>query len=283
MRYSLRTAFAAVLSLVCVGQTFGQSALVQFNPGSLASMQAGTPSALVLGSLTIYPGAQLDLTSGGLVLDAAKFTYYAPNGSGGYVAETGSTAVNDAIANMAPGGNGTISGQGGAAADGTNGVLSTVNLTNAAANAGLVGNISNAVTGYSTWRGVDLTQSAVTGMTDPYLIGYTYAGDSLMEGFADTSNYGAIKINQKNGATGVGWSGGDVYYEGFADSSDYGIINANFKNNLPALYPQPSSVGGVVSAPGGGAVAPVPEPGSVSLLIAALACVGLLVRRGVKA
>jgi hypothetical protein len=279
MRYSLRLALAAILTVVSAGTTFGQigspSAFVQFNPGSLTAMQAGSPSALVLSSVTIYPGAQMDLTSGGMVVDAQQFNYYAPNGSGGYALETGTVAINDAIANMF---GSPIQGQGGVTGDQTNGIFSSANV--GGANPGYIGFAENSNLQYNTWRGINLNESQVTSMGDPTLIGYAYAGDLYMEGYSDPGDLGVVAGNITDNNTNTSWLGGDIYYEGYADPGDLGVVAGNITDNPAALYPIPSALGGPVSAPSA-AISAVPEPGSVSLVIAGIGFIAILSRRRV--
>jgi hypothetical protein len=290
MRYLLRTALAALLTLICSGTTFAQTftATTQFVPGTATQVASSNfNSALVLSSLTIYPGALLDLTNGGMVVDAANVTYYAPNGSGGYSAETGPQALNDALANITGGnilnppyGQSNVNAPGAITGDGTSGITSTTPPANGSITVG-VGLISQANAQYNTWRGVNLNSSVVTGMTDPTLVGYAYAGDLFLEGYSDPSDLGTVASNIVANDTGTSWEDGDYNYEGYSDPSDLGSIASNIVANPTALYQVPSGIGSVVAPPKSG-VATVPEPSSLVLALTSLSFVALTLRRRVR-
>jgi len=291
MRYSLRVALATLLTLTGIGTAFAQySAETQFVPGTPAQVASpGFDSALVISSLTIYPGALLDLTNGGMVVDASKVTYYAPNGSGGYSQETGLKALNDALANMTGGnilnppyGQPSALSANAIEGDGTSGITSSTVTTMPGVTGGL-GMIPLSEAGYNTWRGVNLNSSVITSMADPVLVGYTYFGDLYLEGYADPADLSTVASNIEYGAgkSTTSWEDGDEYYEGYNDPSDLSTVAENIYMDPPSLYTVPSNAGTVVSPPPSSAISTVPEPGSAALLIAALISTAVLACRPV--
>jgi hypothetical protein len=271
------------------------AALVQLNFGSDADIAAGNvQSAMALGTVNIgadlngsgiqIPGqgnGVLDIGNGGLVVDAANFTFACPTPSGGVLVETGTTAVSDAIANMI---GDTLST--GASPNGLNGIMSSSQA--AQNNGGTFGigwaqdtpfdpsnpnnpNAQYGAYGYTNFRGVN---PLAHGFTDPVMIGYTYAGDIFMEGTLSGTDYSVISGNADTGIPGANWVGGDTFYDGEPNGTDVSVVSGMVDTGVAGLYPDPeftdtvgSGSGSPVSAPSALAVSAVPEPGSLSLIL----------------
>ena len=105
-----------------------------------------------------------------------------------------------------------------------------------------IGIIDNAVAQYPTFAGRTLGPAAEV------LARYTYYGDSNLDGDVTLADYALF-------GTGAGWYHGDFNYDGVVDTADVALINASYY----ALH---------------GEQAPpvMPEPGTLSLLAAGVAC-----------
>jgi hypothetical protein len=146
-----------------------------------------------------------------------------------------------------------------------------------------------ASTGNTSFGGVPLTGSTpgvVYAGTNSILVRQTYAGDTSLKGWVDTSDYGNWRTGYEaflaNSNSTQDWSQGDFGYTGHTDSSDYLVWRSGYEAYLASLStggnqlpgPQSVSVGGGGAMPAGSGATATPEPGSVVLLIAGLLGVG---------
>ncbi len=91
--------------------------------------------------------------------------------------------------------------------------------------------------------------------TDQVKVMATYPGDFNLDGVVDSQDQA---IWFANAFTGTTWQQGDANYDGVVDGLDRDLLLAHI--GLPAL----------AAAPPAGSAAPVPEPGTLTLLAAGL-------------
>jgi len=112
----------------------------------------------------------------------------------------------------------------------------------------------NSLIGVADWppgSGITVSHNAIIGK-------YTYFGDMNFDGQVTGDDYPAIDSNL--GTTpppGVAWFNGDANLDGIVTGDDYAVIDSNLGNGTN----NPLALGGI---------APVPEPGSIALVGAAL-------------
>jgi hypothetical protein len=247
---------AMVVALAVASQASAQSLL------QLAYNSAKDFGNVQLGGTGSGQGA-IDITNGAMIVNTAGFTFIPDQTAGnGYgfeygtpgVPETGDAAIHDAILEGLNAGNGGYE-------NGTNGIYSSVAATNTSF---MVGWLDNGVLGnaYSTFRGVTVPPNSS-------IIAYTYSGDTDLSGNVDSADL--INLgNNYNQSTGgyighVDWYDGDNDYSGNVGSAE--LINLGNNYNLPPIY----SAGPVVPA-ASAAIAAVPEPATVLLLVVAALC-----------
>jgi hypothetical protein len=171
-----------------------------------------------LDSLYVAPGAKLDLTNNGLVVDTTTYS-----------------DLDDLTALIKSGfANGTWTGPG-------------ITSSTAAANPGHALGIAKATDLFgnlpATWRGQTVD-------ADSGLIRYTWSGDANLDGTVDTLDFNSLAANF--GKTGQYWNKGDFNYDGVIDTLDFNSLAANFGHSLPteatassgagALVPEPSAI-----------------------------------------
>jgi hypothetical protein len=104
------------------------------------------------------------------------------------------------------------------------------------------------------------------------LIAFTRTGDANLDGVVNDDDVTIVGATYAPGVPQPSWALGDFDYNGFVDDDDVTLLGAFYDPSAPPLVS-----GGVVS---GEAVAAVPEPGTVVLIIAGLAAA--LVARTVR-
>ena len=90
------------------------------------------------------------------------------------------------------------------------------------------------------------------------LLMYTYAGDLNLDGLIDGADYGVIDNYVQFPGTS-GYSNGDINCDGMIDGADYGLID-----NAIQLQGAPFQAGTYPAV--AGALTPVPEPASPSII-----------------
>jgi autotransporter-associated beta strand protein len=139
-----------------------------------------------------------------------------------------------------------------------------------------LGVIQNTVDGVST-NGTQLytTFNGVKVYSNDVLVGYTYFGDTNLDGQVDGSDYSRIDaayLNNQNSSNPqmTGWYNGDFNYDGIIDGSDYTLIDNAYNTQGANLGggSNPSSGNFAETAaeiaPG---ISSVPEPAALGLLI----------------
>ena len=112
---------------------------------------------------------------------------------------------------------------------------------------------------WGTFYGVTVQPSWV-------LVHYTYDGDADFNGAVDFDDYGRIDAAFFNPAIPRVWANGDFNHDGDITFDDYGIIDATFfsQGTEPVQFSPGWPGPGIVGA---GSGAPVPEPGTLALLL----------------
>jgi hypothetical protein len=101
------------------------------------------------------------------------------------------------------------------------------------------------------------------------LVEYTYAGDADLTGAINGDDY--FRIDSGFLAHATGYDNGDFNYDGRIDADDYFIIDRNYtRQGAPFPSAAPLTLG---------AVAAVPEPGSIGLVMAAMTLAGVRRKR----
>ncbi len=129
---------------------------------------------------------------------------------------------------------------------------------------------SNANLGKTTFGGQAVTSSDT-------LVMYTYAGDANLDGKIDADDYFQIDSNYNKAPSTLNYYKGDFNYDGKINGDDYFIIDSNFvaqTTPFPAAAPLDSGGGAGLSG-----VAAVPEPASVTALLAVAGVASLRRRR----
>jgi hypothetical protein len=130
----------------------------------------------------------------------------------------------------------------------------------------------------------------MSGLTNSVVMRETYAGDTTLKGYVDTSDYGNWRTGYiaflANSNSTQDWSVGDFGYTGHTDSSDYLVWRSGYVAYLASLVPpgtgnqlpgpQSVSVGGGGPMPAGSSVTATPEPASLALLVAGVLGIGAL-------
>jgi len=202
----------------------------------------GTPPAVShVTSLSVAPGAVLDLTSNKLITASAVGML----GSGNTY--TGVTGLIQSGRNGGASGKWTGSGIVTSQTLATSGNLTGIGVATAAQAKDIT------ATQTALWAGQTVTGSDT-------LIMYTYGGDANLDGKVDFDDYGRIDFNVASGTSG--WSNGDFNYDGKINVDDYGIIDFNFPIQGA---PFSTTIAAMGSREAGGAriaaLLSVPEPG----------------------
>jgi hypothetical protein len=111
------------------------------------------------------------------------------------------------------------------------------------------------------------------------LVMYTYYGDASLDGQVDSSDYSRIDNGYLEQLTG--WQNGDFNYDGVVNGSDYTLIDDSFNNQGASLAADTANLvvaptAQIAGVPGTNAV---PEPGSMSMVMAGTALLGCRRRR----
>jgi hypothetical protein len=147
-----------------------------------------------------------------------------------------------------------------AAFGGTTGLFSSD--SNARSGATILALFDNSLVGATDWLGVPISPTATVGK-------YTFFGDANIDGQVTGDDYGVIDANlDTTPASGLEWLSGDMNLDGSVTGDDYGVVDANLGSGTT----DPFSPGATLSS-----LSAVPEPGSLTVLVAAGA--GMLMRR----
>ena len=142
-----------------------------------------------------------------------------------------------------------------------------------------VGVIQNNQSGTAIYNAGNLFHGVLNPSPGNLLLAYTYYGDTNLDGKVDGSDYSRIDAaylaDKTNPAAMTGWFNGDFNYDGVVNGSDYTLIDNAFNRQGAQLT---SELATATSQIANGA--PVPEPGSLTLL--AIGSAGLLRRRKQK-
>jgi hypothetical protein len=193
----------------------------------------GSPGTSRVTSLTISPGAKLDLADHDLIVTT-------PGATGSWTGSsyTGITAL-------------VASGRNGGAWDGSGIVTSDVRAVNNSDYCSLgIATASDAL-GIAATDTIVWSGQVVTGTNT--LVKFTYGGDANLSGEIDIDDYGQIDFNASLGGTLTGWFNGDFDYSGSVDIDDYGIIDFNIGIQGPPLVSSSTLIA-------------VPEASSISIL-----------------
>jgi hypothetical protein len=174
--------------------TLGENSRLTLLPGGEASR---------ITSLTLSPGAALDLTSGALVVD--------------YSGVSPAATIREAI----------LGGRGGPGMGASWTGPGITSSTAAAANqtapeSRSVGYAENALLPlgrYTNFRGVAVDDTAI-------LIAYTRTGDANLDGFVNDDDVTIVGATYAPGVTGAHWALGDFDYNGFVDDEDVTLLGA---------------------------------------------------------
>jgi autotransporter-associated beta strand protein len=232
-----------------------QSRFLTINGGELEVAVSGNTIANTsrVRSLTILPGAILDLTDNKLIV-ADPFQ---PNQTG-----TWTGTAYDGVSGLVDAGRGNA---GNALWDGSGVVTSD---TRAISNGDLV---SIGVAQVADARGIADTETTTfagqTVLGSDTLVMVTWGGDANLDGKINIDDYGRIDGNVGQSGSVFGWSKGDFNYDGKINIDDYGIIDGNINRQGT-----PFSTAGAAEG-----VAAVPEPAALALSLSLAA--GAVVRR----
>ena len=231
----------------------GPSLTVNGTGSIVVAAALAAPYALQVGSLSVYNGGLLDLTTNAIVVHSGSLSSVTTlvksgyngggwNGSTGIVSSAAAAGSNEAV-----------------------GVILNDNGTGTKTPLyGTGGSIAATFVGGATPVDADI------------LVRFTYYGDANLDGKVDGADYARIDagfLSQSTTTKLTGWYNGDFNYDGKVDASDYTLIDNAFNT-------QAAPVGGSIVATSTGEVAPaaaVPEPVTASLL--GLAAVGFVARR----
>jgi hypothetical protein len=116
----------------------------------------------------------------------------------------------------------------------------------------------------TTFRGQPVDSTAL-------LLAFTVTGDANLDGVVNDDDVTIVGAAYAPGVTNGSWASGDFDYNGFVDDDDVTLLGVFYDPSAPPLAPP--------EVPSAAAVAAVPEPGSLILLVLGLAGLGLFVRR----
>jgi autotransporter-associated beta strand protein len=119
---------------------------------------------------------------------------------------------------------------------------------------------------YGTGGEIANTFDGVTPVDGNILVGYTYYGDTNLDGAVDGSDYTNVDNGFNNHLTG--WVNGDFNYDGKVDGSDYTLIDNAYNMQGPSLGVNPAGLIASSTEQIAGSSA-VPEPTSLGLLVMA--------------
>jgi len=212
-----------------------------------------------IAALTVNSGGAVNASGSNMVVNAASVSV-----NGGKIDVAGNALVarsgtlGSPTANVYSGLTGSIqSGRNGGAWNG-NGIvtsmssakapnpITTLGIAKASDALHLVGSQTK------SWRGQTVDSNAI-------LIGYTFAGDTNMDGKVNADDYFQIDSNYGNPASTRGWFNGDFNYDGQINGDDYFLIDSAFADQgapfsgAPVLsgvssIPEPSSLASVLLA-----------------------------------
>jgi hypothetical protein len=183
-----------------------------------AKMSPNSPAGTsMLNSLSISPGASLDLTNNALVLSYTTL--------GTLLADIRQQRLDDLL------------------------------ITSLSAHGHALGYADNATLGKTIFGGQSVSPSSV-------LIGYTFAGDSNLDGVVNALDFNALSAGYGSGTV---WTQGDFNYDGAVNTIDFSVLATNFNQALPV-------------SPSAGLASLVPEPTST---LGALGLLTMMVRRRV--
>jgi hypothetical protein len=115
---------------------------------------------------------------------------------------------------------------------------------------------------FTTFKGKPVDDTSV-------IMAYTRTADANLDGRVDDNDVTIVGATYAPGVAGAHWFTGDFDYNGFVDDNDVTLLGAFYDPSAPA-----------VPAPAAGAVAAVPEPGAVWLLVCGcLATLAIAIRR----
>ncbi len=130
-----------------------------------------------------------------------------------------------------------------------------------------VGVVNNVDLGYGSFGNVN-------GLTGPeILVKTTYYGDSDLSGTVTSDDF-SLFLDGFTGAAPASWLNGDYDYNGVVTSDDFSLFLASFTSGGAPQAPNAPAASGGSS---GNGPAPIPEPGSIGLLVAG--AFGILARR----
>ncbi len=127
-------------------------------------------------------------------------------------------------------------------------LLSGVITTSSNTGGHALGYADNSVLNRTTFGGI-------TGVsTLSILVGYTFAGDTNLDGKVNSLDLNAIATNF-GASTGKVWTDGDVNYDAAVDVTDFNALALNFGQSMPspgpalgALVPEPTiALAGLIS------------------------------------
>ena len=193
-------------------------------------------------NLTLPNGLSLDLTNNSLVINSGTVSGW-----------TQSIAL----------------GRNGGSWNGSSGIKSSTAATTAAITGlGIVGagDVLGFTTGTKSWQGQTVTPSSI-------LIRYTYVGDLNLDGVINGDDYFRIDSAFKSSGAAT-YATGDVNFDGRIDGDDYFLMDSNYsrQNGLSLTAAAPDL------APGSD-LQVVPEPGTISLVAAAVGAFSLRRKR----
>ena len=124
---------------------------------------------------------------------------------------------------------------------------------------------------YTNFRGQTVDSTSV-------LMAFTRTGDANLDGVVNDDDVTIVGASYAPGVAGASWAVGDFDYNGFVDDDDVTLLGVFYNPIAPPLAAPPLA-SPPLAAPGG-AVAAVPEPGTVAILISGL--IALLLSRMVR-
>jgi hypothetical protein len=114
---------------------------------------------------------------------------------------------------------------------------------------------------YSAFRGQSVDDTSV-------LLAFTRTGDANLDGVVNDDDVTIVSATYAPGIPQPHWALGDFDYNGFVDDDDVTLLGVFYD---PTATP--------IAAPASSAVAAVPEPGSLMLLVLGLIGIGMFIRR----